>query len=107
MEITLKYYEDEKYDNCGNETMAVLHIGSIKIPLCEDCFNELKVEVDKIAQVKFCGHCKYIKWGKWGDRASCNLQGDISDECAGYDKDVFYYDNCPHCKGFGYEPKEK
>jgi hypothetical protein len=43
--MSIKIYEpeyyDPDYDNCGKDIKAILQIDTIKIPLCEDCLDDL------------------------------------------------------------------
>lgn len=46
IKLETKDYFDENYDICGNTTKAVLIVNGIRIPMCSNCLDELKDEVD-------------------------------------------------------------
>ena len=46
-------YFDTDYDNCGNETKAILEINSIKIPLCNNCLEDLHEAIIEYELSKF------------------------------------------------------
>lgn len=59
IEIRARSYEDPQYDLCGNTTNAVLTINNIKIPLCNECIEELTQSLNEFNNVIFCHKCKY------------------------------------------------
>ena len=51
LKLRLVEYYDPELDDCGEDTVAVLEIGSALIPLCADCINELN---SLIMEIKEC-----------------------------------------------------
>ena len=47
IKLEVKDYFDENYDICGNTTKGVLIVNGIRIPLCRNCLEELKEEVNE------------------------------------------------------------
>lgn len=68
--------DDFKYDECGKRTEAVLQCGYIKLPLCRECLEELKTELDKHLTPHFCRECThYGKHRYWYDYGgTCKLK---------------------------------
>lgn len=99
--ITLKLrdWDSEEYCVCGTSTYAELKVGSIKIPLCEDCLKELTKEVDNFKNVIPCGKCKWVlkKSNDW--RFACGLKAQkdgksLTQDDIGYWYPVDYTDTC-------------
>lgn len=86
IELNAVTYDDEKYDSCGNTTIAVLKVNSIKIPLCNECLNELNVSLSTFNNTIFCHKCKYFIMSKsgWDYGGSCRKNGEIEITDAGY-----------------------
>ena len=51
--------EDKDYDDCNQNTEAVLEIGSITIPLCRECINDLIDNINAYNKTTFCKDCIY------------------------------------------------
>ena len=102
IEITPVDYGDEEYDSCGNTTLAVLKVNSIKIPLCESCIKELMQSIEELNNTVFCYKCKNFIMSDSGFNygGSCKLRAqkdgkEISEKDAGY----LYCVECMHtCK---------
>ena len=84
-------YEDSDYDQCGSTTIAVAEFGVIKIPLCQECLNELLASVDKFNNTIFCHECGNFIMSESGWRygGSCKLKAQkdghvLKDTEAGY-----------------------
>ena len=45
------YYDDSRFDDCGNETVAVLETKDNSIPLCEECLDKLMDDIHEIMEV--------------------------------------------------------
>lgn len=92
IEIKPADYEDEKYDLCGNTTMAVLKIDRIAIPLCETCLEELNGSLQEFNNTTFCYKCNnfIMSHNGWNYGGSCNKDKNIKPEEAGYT-------NCRDC----------
>ena len=86
IEIRPVGYEDSDYDSCGSTTVAVLQVDCIKIPLCNECVNELNESLTKFNNTIFCHKCKHFIMSQWGSKygGSCQKDGEISIENAGY-----------------------
>lgn len=56
--------EDKDYDDCNQNTEAVLEIGSITIPLCRECINDLIAYINIYNRTIFCKDCIYYHWDK-------------------------------------------
>jgi len=41
-------WDDPKYDTCGSTTHYILEINNIRVPLCNECFDELVDEIEKM-----------------------------------------------------------
>ena len=100
--ISAKDYDSEEYDICGNTTNAVLKIEHIRIPLCEECINELTEALNEFNNKIFCYKCDNFVMSRWGRKygGSCKhkaaLNGDhITEENAGYNYCVGCMDTCP------------
>lgn len=76
IEFTEPNYYDPEYDSCGNTTVAVFKINSVSIPLCSDCLEELKDEIKKYEESKFCSKCKHFGCSESGIRygGSCLIE---------------------------------
>ena len=61
VEIKVRDWDDEEYDDCGSTAVAILKVGHIKIPLCMDCVNELQESIDDFCRPQYCYQCKYFK----------------------------------------------
>ena len=86
VEIKVRDYDDEEYDDCGSTAVAILKVGHIKIPLCMNCVNELQEYVNDFCRPQYCYQCKYFKrttWG-WHYGGSCCKDEDIADKDVGY-----------------------
>lgn len=51
--------EDKDYDDCNQNTEAVLEIGSITIPLCRECIDDLIDNINAYNKTTFCKDCIY------------------------------------------------
>lgn len=90
-------YEDEEYDSCGNTTHAVLKVDRITIHLCGDCLQELNESLKQFNNTIFCYKCSNFIMSRcgWNYGGSCQKDGEISIENAGFDNCV----DCMHtCK---------
>lgn len=96
-------WDDDKFDACGNRTQVVLTVNHIKIPLCEDCLTDLQNELKRFNETKFCKKCKYFKYDKWGENASCMAQEGMTDEKVGWSCCVYEYDTGQLCKHEKYD----
>lgn len=69
-------YKDKDIDNCGNTSVAVLEIGSISIPLCNECVVNLMRDVHRFKRTIFCKDCRYWHCNKHGVRygGTCELK---------------------------------
>jgi hypothetical protein len=102
-EIVLRDYNSyEGYDACGNTTHAVLQVGTIRIPLCEECINELTESLNKFNNTIFCYKCDNFVMSQYGFNygGSCKHKaalngGHVTKENAGYDYCVSCMDTCP------------
>jgi MoaA/NifB/PqqE/SkfB family radical SAM enzyme len=79
-------YEDPDYDNCGSTTIAVLEVNSIRIPLCDECVEDLINHVKKFSETTHCHACKHFKMSDSGWRYGgyCELKNrdkDCMDTC--------------------------
>lgn len=96
--LKLKDWDSEEYCVCGASTYAELKVGSIKIPLCEDCFKELTEEVDSFKNVIPCGKCKWAIKSEYS-LFSCGLKAQkngkqLTARDIGYWYPVDYTDTC-------------
>lgn len=66
IEIKPNSYFDDEYDGCGNLTVASLHINGVSIPMCQDCIEELKSELETFNNTVFCKDCKHFVKNKYG-----------------------------------------
>lgn len=91
--------DDLKYDDCGSSTVAVLKVGSVKIPLCWDCVNELHEELTDFIKPHYCFQCKHWKPSRWGynHSGSCCKDGDVTEDSIGYKNPRYRME---HCKDF-------
>lgn len=89
-------YDDPKYDNCGNTTHAILEIGTITIPLCNECINDLKCDLEKYNETVFCYMCEHFIQNKWGLSydGSCKFMADINDFSIKEDDVGYAYPTC-------------
>lgn len=91
------FKEDEKYDNCGNLTIACLKIDKITIPLCEECVLDLIMSVKAFDETTFCNKC--IHWIPneygWSYDGSCKKKAEL-DNYELKDSDIGY----KYCSGF-------
>lgn len=53
-------------DDCGSPTFAILTIGHTKVPLCEECFDELLRDMKEIRKTVHCYECKHYGPSKYG-----------------------------------------
>lgn len=90
--------DEFRYDECGNTTEVILRCGYLKLPLCRDCLETLKVELDAHLKPHFCYECehfgKHRNWVSYG--GTCLLDHpDIKPEQYGeiYNRDPF--NSCP------------
>lgn len=97
--LKLKDSDSEEYCVCGMPTYAELKVERIKIPLCEECLEELIEKVDNFKNVIPCGKCKWVikKPNDW--RFSCTLKAQkarklLTQDDAGYLYPVDYTDTC-------------
>ena len=100
MNIDLREYDycddDFKYDDCCNLTVATLKVGSVKIPICWDCINELQEELTRFIKPQYCFQCKHWKPSPYGYSysGSCCKDEDVSDNSIGYKKPRDRMDKC-------------
>lgn len=94
--------EDEKYDICGNTTVAVLIVNNIKIPLCDECVKELTHSLDEFNNTTFCRNCDNFIMSEYGLTygGSCKKKAEldnkeISEKDAGY---LYCVDSMDTCK---------
>lgn len=94
-------YNHEEYDSCGNTTIAILKIDTIKIPLCQNCVKELTEEMGKFNSTTFCHECKHFIMSDsgWHYGGSCKLKAEkgektVTEEDAGYIYCVECMDTC-------------
>ena len=71
------YYDDESHDNCGSATIAVLEVGRIKIPLCDECYRELSQSVQEFDATTFCHACEHFELSRsgWSYGGKCKKTG--------------------------------
>jgi len=106
-------WDDPKYDGCVYATMAVLDVNGIRIPLCEECVEELSADLKAFNQMVFCHKCEHAipsKWG-WSYGGSCRKKAEtygkeITDETAGYECCVGWMDTCDDATPIGDAAKE-
>lgn len=51
--------EDKDYDDCNQNTEAILEIGSVTIPLCRECINDIIDNINAYNKTTFCKDCIY------------------------------------------------
>ena len=92
IELKIKDYDDEEYDDCGSTTVAILKVGRIRIPLCMDCVNELQEYINDFCRPQYCYQCAHFKMSHngWRYGGSCCKDEDIKDAMVGYR-------NCKDC----------
>ena len=85
--------EDERHDTCGNTVVAVLVVHSIKIPLCEECCEDLFDGIKEYQNTVFCKDCKHFGTNKWGyDYAgTCYFPGHN-------ERDIDFMETCKHAE---------
>lgn len=69
-------YDDPEYDNCGSTTIAVIEVGSIRIPLCDECAERLCEAVKQFSETTHCHGCEHFKMSNSGWRygGHCRLK---------------------------------
>ena len=90
-------YDDKEYDSCGNSTIAVLEIGSVTIPLCEECISNLKRDINEYDNKHFCGRCANFRSSSSGALhygGSCIADKEIDPKNYGYENRVDYFKEC-------------
>ena len=87
VELNVRDWNDEEYDSCCRTAIATLKIDCIKIPLCMECIEELKEQLERFCKPQYCYQCKYFKMSRsgWNYGGSCCKDKDISDDLAGYE----------------------
>jgi hypothetical protein len=105
IELKPRDWDTPEYDSCGSTSIAELNIHNIKIPLCTECLEELKEEVDKFNKMIFCKDCIHVKAKPEYNYYSCNLKykedhngEDLPDEHIGYYNGVDSMSYCPRAK---------
>lgn len=78
VEFRAREYSDSEYDSCGSMTRAVLCIDTIRIPLCQDCIDELSNNIQVFNDTIFCHKCHYFEMNKYGLSydGSCRKEAD-------------------------------
>ena len=85
IEIKVRDWDDEEYDDCGSTAVAILKVGHIKIPLCMDCVNELQEYINDFCRPQYCYQCKYFKSRlSWKYGGSCCKDEYIRDVDIGF-----------------------
>lgn len=97
-------WDDEERDGCGSRTEVVLSVNHVKIPLCADCLQNLRDELEEFDNTQFCYKCKYFKEDRY-DRSSCMKPADMTDSQIGSRYCVDKYDEGRWCEHKGFEPK--
>lgn len=96
IEFKIRDWDDEEYDDCCSTAIAILKVGHIKIPLCEECVNDLKEFINDFCRPQYCYQCNYFKKSQWGWKygGSCCKDEDVPDDliCYKYTKDCM--DSC-------------
>lgn len=94
-------YNDEQYDNCGNTTHAILKVGTISIPLCDECIEDLKHCLSEYDKTIFCYKCNHFIPSMWGFsyNGSCKHRAlkkldTIEDDSIGYKYAVGSMETC-------------
>ena len=86
IELKVRDWDDEEYDDCCTTAVAILKVGHIKIPLCMDCVNELHEYLNEFCRPQYCYQCKHFKMSQdgWKYGGSCCKDEDIPDAHVGY-----------------------
>lgn len=94
--IPYNIHEDEEFDSCGNTTIAILKINSVKIPICNECISDLLKSLDEFNNKIFCHKCKNFIMSEsgWNYGGSCKKDRDIDIKDAGYINCVDCMDTC-------------
>lgn len=89
--IQSNVYNGPEYDDCGNDAVAILQIGTVMVPICDTCIDELIKSLTEFKQITFCYKCKnFIKNPSgFNYSGSCRKRADeckdtISDNDIGY-----------------------
>lgn len=75
VELRPNWYDDEDYDGCGNTAIAILEIDRIKIPLCQECIDQLNSSLEAFNNTVFCYKCNnfIMSDSGWRYGGSCKL----------------------------------
>lgn len=97
IELKVRDWDDEEYDDCGRYAIAILKVGHIKIPLCMDCVDELHQYLNDFCRPQYCYQCAHFKSSQWGYQygGSCCKDQDVPDESVSYIKGKDQMDSCP------------
>lgn len=98
LEISVPEMGEFPYDSCGNTTVAVLTVGTIKIPLCQECYDELFYSISNYENTCHCYQCQMFIPNNDGFRydGSCKFKanGDVHPDHVGYLFPTASLDSC-------------
>lgn len=95
----------EEYDTCGNTCVAILEVNRMRIPMCDDCMEDLKSAIEKYYNTVFCHQCKHSIMSEYGFKygCSCKLKAakdgkELKESDAGYSYCVDSMDTCSNAE---------
>lgn len=89
MSIEIKPYtydDGPEFDNCGNDTVALMNINNTIVPFCKDCLSSITDSLEEFNNTIFCHKCEKFIMSRSGWRygGSCRKEKDIDINDAGY-----------------------
>ena len=96
VELKLRDWDDEEYDDCDRTAVAILKVGRVKIPLCIECVDELHKYLNDFCRPQYCYQCVHFKRSQWGWHygGSCCKDEDVPDESVTYKNCKYCMDSC-------------
>ena len=96
MEIKASDYNSNKFDPCGNTTVAEMQYNGMRIPLCSQCLASLRESLKIYDDTIFCHKCANFIMSKdgWDYGGSCLKS--LDDKTKFDPKDAGYI-NCKDC----------
>ena len=102
IQLLPKQFMDEDYDSCNLNTVAILKVDKIKIPLCDGCVTNLIRDLFLFNDKIFCYNCEYFIMSKsgWNFGGNCrrNERIESGDTDTGYNNHVECMQSCEYAE---------